>query len=174
MIPSKNLSEAEIRYAMAHTKSCYAAAKFLRVDITTFKKYSSRYKDTATGLTLYEMQKNQGGVGMLKSKLRNTATPGSVGAPVPLQNIFDNKNPNYDRRKLKKRLIKEGIKENMCEVCGYNESRITDNNVPIVLEFMDGDLKNYALGNLRFICFNCYHNQVGNLFKYSGNKPWVY
>ena len=54
-----NISETEIRYAMENTKSNAAAARFLKVSFTTYKKYARMYTDSKSGKTLYELHKNQ-------------------------------------------------------------------------------------------------------------------
>lgn len=65
--------------------------------------------------------------------------------------------------KLKNRLIKEGYKENKCEICGISEW----NGKPIVcqLHHIDGDVTNNELSNLQILCPNC-HSQTDN---YCGN-----
>ena len=66
--------------------------------------------------------------------------------------------------KLKKRLIKEGLKENMCEICGINEWL----NKPISLELdhINGNNMDHRIENLRILCPNC-HSQTAT---YRGRK----
>jgi len=47
--PPMNISESEIRYAMANTQSCAGAARFLKVSYEAFRKYAKLYKDSETG-----------------------------------------------------------------------------------------------------------------------------
>ena len=61
-----DIPESEIRYAMENTKSNAEAARFLKVSFTTYKKYARLYTDRDTGKTLYELHKNQFGVGIPK------------------------------------------------------------------------------------------------------------
>lgn len=67
------------------------------------------------------------------------------------------------RHILKERLLKEGYKRNVCEVCGISEW----NGKPLVMQIhhIDGDTKNNTLDNLMMICPNC-HAQTEN---YRGN-----
>jgi hypothetical protein len=60
---------------------------------------------------------------------------------------------------LKLRLIKDGIKEHKCEICGIAEwcSKPT----PIELDHIDGNRNNNQLENLRIVCPNC-HAQTSN------------
>jgi hypothetical protein len=59
--------------------------------------------------------------------------------------------------RLKKRLIEEGLKEPMCEICHrkqWNGSRI-----PLELDHVNGRRNDHRLGNLRLLCPN-YHAQT--------------
>lgn len=55
---------------------------------------------------------------------------------------------------LKILLIKEGLKENKCEICGISEW----NKLPLVcqLHHIDGDSTNNSLENLQILCPNCH------------------
>ena len=43
--PPMNISESEIKYAMANTQSCAGAARFLKVSYEAFRKYAKLYTD---------------------------------------------------------------------------------------------------------------------------------
>ena len=60
----------------------------------------------------------------------------------------------YSSHKLKKRLIKEGIKEHKCEMCGITEWN--GKPTPIELDHIDGNRYNNTLENLRILCPNCH------------------
>lgn len=60
---------------------------------------------------------------------------------------------------LKRRLLKEGLKERKCECCEgveWNEAPM-----PLELHHEDGDRQNNKLENLTLLCPNC-HAQTGN------------
>jgi len=80
-----------------------------------------------------------------------------------LDSILEGKHPNYPVWKLKKRLLLSGYVEEKCCNCGFEERRITDHKVPLVLDFMDGNRKNHLYDNLRMLCFNCSFLINGNL-----------
>ena len=76
---------------------------------------------------------------------------------IPTNEILEGKHPYYQTLKLKKRLIKEGIKENKCDICEITEW----NGKPISmqLDHIDGNSHNHKLENLRMTCPNC-HSQT--------------
>lgn len=73
--------------------------------------------------------------------------------------------------KLKEKLIKEGIKENKCEICGITEWM----GKPIVcqLHHINGDNSDNRLENLQMLCPNC-HSQTENYCGNSNNKQHYY
>ena len=83
---------------------------------------------------------------------------------IPLDEILAGKHPYYQTLKLKKRLIKEGVKENKCEDCGIDSWM--DKPISIQLDHIDGDSHNHKLDNLRMRCPNC-HSQTPT---YSGKN----
>ena len=56
--------------------------------------------------------------------------------------------------KLKKRLIKEGIKEHRCEKCSRNEWE--GQPIPIELDHINGNNKDNKIEKLRILCPNCH------------------
>lgn len=145
--PPANLTEAQIQFAIANTKSCMAAARFLGVHVNTYKKYAVQYN-------LYYSHKNQTGIGIEKG-LKNRF--------IPMQDIFDNKHPNYHVTILRRRLVNERYLEEKCELCGYSEKRIIDGQIALVVDWKDGNQKNFAQSNLRLICYNCAFNVRGRV-----------
>ena len=85
---------------------------------------------------------------------------------------MEGKYPEYSVHLLKKRLINNADKledfPHECHSCGYNEKRLSDGTIPLILDHMDDDWKNHIKSNLRFLCYNCYHNLRGNL---RGKQP---
>ncbi len=60
--------------------------------------------------------------------------------------------------KLKKRLLKEGLKTARCELCGWAK-RSEDGRVPLELDHINGDRYDNRLENLRILCPNCHSLQ---------------
>lgn len=65
---------------------------------------------------------------------------------------------------LKRRLLKEGIIINKCEIC--NIDKWNGKELTCQLDHIDGDGKNNKLENLRMLCPNC-HSQTET---FSGKK----
>ena len=145
--------QAQIEAAMAATNSNAEAARYLRVSYDTYKKYAKMYvKDD---VSLFEMHKNQSGKGI--SKLNK-----GEGAKYPLQEILEGDHPTYPPSRLKRRILRECIMEEKCSNCGFEEKRITDYTVPLLLDHIDGDTTNHIESNLRLLCYNCYYLMVKN------------
>ena len=76
---------------------------------------------------------------------------------IPLNEIIEGKHPYYQTLKLKKRLLKEGLKENKCDICSITEWN--GKELLIQLDHIDGNSHNHKLENLRMVCPNC-HSQT--------------
>jgi hypothetical protein len=56
--------------------------------------------------------------------------------------------------RLKKRLIEEGLKEPMCEIC--HRKKWNGSRIPLELDHVNGRRNDNRLGNLRLLCPNCH------------------
>lgn len=153
----KYLLESDILEAMKHTLSNEAAARYLGVDKRTYKKYASIYITDDGSKTLYEAHKNPYGKGVHKSRLN------LLNNKYNIEDLLAGKYPNFPIQRLKYKLINEGILKEKCEMCGFEERRITDMKVPLLLAFKDGDKKNWSLENLELLCYNHYFLFCGNI-----------
>lgn len=68
---------------------------------------------------------------------------------------------------LKQKLIRDGIKEAKCEICGLTEW--LGNPIPLELDHIDGNHFNNDFNNIRIICPNCHALQPTNSGKNVGN-----
>jgi len=57
---------------------------------------------------------------------------------------------------LKKRLLREGVKEARCELCGWARARPSDGVIPLELDHINGDKNDNRLENLCVVCPNCH------------------
>ena len=147
--PSKILKKEDIQRAMKMTSSNRAAARYLHVSFTHYKKYAKMYKDDESGSTLYELHKNQAGKGIPKFLSNGGKEP-------PIIDLIEGRVPveHFDPQKIKQRLIFEALIEEKCAYCGFSERRVLDTKVPLVLNHKDGNKKNWNLDNLEFLCYN--------------------
>ena len=147
--PSKILTKEDILRAQKMTRSNMAAARYLHVSYNHYKKYAKMYKDES-GTALLEVHKNQEGKGIPKFAVAGTDN-------IPLLDLLEGRVPieHFDPRKIKARLISEGKLVEICDRCNFSERRITDQKIPVILNFKDGNKKNWHLDNLEFLCYNC-------------------
>ena len=158
------LSESEVRYAINNSTSNRGAAAFLDINPLTWKKYAKMYVDSETGKTLYDLHSNKSGKGLSKIGKRVHLDGNSK---YSLLDILDGKCPDYSSKNFKNRLIKSGLFEEKCALCGFCERRVLDYSIPLLLEWIDEDVTNHKRENLRLLCYNCYYLNVGNIV---GNK----
>ena len=147
--PAKILKKEDIQRAMKMTRSNRAAARYLHVSFTHYKKYAKIYKDEESGSSLFELHKNQAGKGIPKFLSNGGKEP-------PIIDLIEGRVPveHFDPKKIKQRLIFEALIEEKCAYCGFDERRVLDTKVPLVLNHKDGNKKNWHLDNLEFLCYN--------------------
>ena len=138
---SKQPPRSRIMWAVESTPSMLSAARALNMSYNTFRKYAIMY-----GV----FKPNPHGQGIRQSKLTRLSK-------IKLADILDGKYPMLPQIDIMSKLLKSGLKSQECEICGYNSYRPTDMSSPLVLDFLDGDIHNHALNNLRLICYNCFY-----------------
>lgn len=154
----KPLMKSDIERAMGMTKSNRAASRYLHCSYIHYKRYAKLYTDE-NGVPLFDKHKNQSGKGISKF-LPNR------GKEPALKDIIEGRVPidSYTPEKLKNRLIQESYLQECCAKCGFQERRVLDYKVPLILNFKDGNKKNWTLDNLELMCYNHYFLYVGNIF----------
>ena len=146
--PSKIVTKEEILRAQQHTRSNMAAARYLHISYNHYKKYAKMFKNDE-GVTLLEAHKNQAGQGIPKFAISGIDN-------IPLMDVLEGRVPieHFDPRKIKARLLSEAMLVEVCASCGFSERRVTDQKIPVILNFKDGNKKNWHLDNLEFLCYN--------------------
>lgn len=68
--------------------------------------------------------------------------------------VYIETSENIQTNKIRQKLLKDGLKAHMCEICGNTEW----NGFPIPLEIhhKDGNRQNNELDNLQILCPNCH------------------
>ena len=158
MLP-KPLSKEDILRAMKVTLSNKAAARYLHVSYIHYKRFAQNFTDETTGRTLFEMHKNQSGKGIPKfitNRGKEPALLDVIEGRVPIE--------SYTPEKLKRRLVQEGYLYEYCNKCNFSERRVIDYKIPLLLNFKDGNKKNWNIDNVELLCYNCYFLYVGDVF----------
>jgi hypothetical protein len=137
--------QSEIEFAWTQVTSAAAVARYLNIAYPTYLKYAKMYGIHKT---------NQYGHTNKRSRRK-----GAFG----LDEILSGGHPNYNRTKLKYRLIKAGYLEESCSLCGFDKKRMFDNKCPLILIYRDGDNKNINLDNLELRCYNCTYLTTGRV-----------
>ncbi len=75
----------------------------------------------------------------------------------PLEDVMV-KNSSYSRKNLKERLLKNGMLENKCKICGQNEIW-NGHKLVMILDHINGVGNDHRLENLRMLCPNCNSQQ---------------
>jgi len=148
----KPLSKEMIVAAQAKTKSNMAAARYLHVSYQHYKRYAKMYK-------VFEGHKNQSGKGIPKF-LKGT------GKEPALLDIIEGRisAAHFSPAKIKYRLIEEGYLSEQCSMCGFQERRVLDYKMPLLLHFKDNNKSNYTRDNIELLCYNHYFLTVGDIF----------
>ena len=149
-IPGRRLvlTKNKILTAQDNTKSAAEASRWLGVSFNTYKKWAKYYK-------IFDQHLNQEGIGIKKGYGRWIKS---------LDQILDG-TKKYRMRAgyIKKRLLKDKWVEEECSSCGYNEIIIGKESVALRLDYVDGDVTNNTLENLRLLCPNCYLSHNGHM-----------
>jgi len=144
--------------AMAKTNSNKAAARYLNVGYQHWKKFAMLYIDEKTGLSFFDLHKNQAGKGIPKffGGKKEPAILDIIEGRVPVTHFHPDK--------IRARMVNEGLLKDECSLCGYHERRVVDYKAPLLLHFKDGRKTNYRLDNVQLLCYNCYFISVGDVF----------
>ncbi len=158
MPKAKPLTKEMILAAMSQTKSNRAACRYLNVSYIHYKKWAKLY-ESDTHDNLFEQHKNQCGKGIpkfLRGKGKEPALIDIIEGRVDAS--------SFSPDKIKYRLITEGHLLEECAVCKFNERRVNDYKIPLLLNFKDNNKKNYRKENIELLCYNHYFLTVGDIF----------
>jgi hypothetical protein len=141
---AKPLTKEEILDVQKVSISAHDASRKLGVTYPTYKKYARIF-----GIhTLINFPPAKG----VKPK---GCLINPYKGKYPIDDVLQNKWPDFPIHRLKDKLIRSGKKEACCEQCGFKERRITDGKIPLLLNFDDGNKKNHLIENLKILCYNC-------------------
>jgi hypothetical protein len=144
---ARPILESQIKAAQAKSRSAAEAARTLGIAYNTYKKYATLYN-------IFEDLKNPYGIGIeRKENIRNTK--------YHIEDLIAGKHLRYPLHKFKNKLFNSGYIPRVCGSCGFSEERITDGKMPLLIDFIDGNLNNRVLDNIRPLCYNCFFLLVG-------------
>ena len=138
--------------AQSKTMSNMGAARYLHVSYQHYKRYAKLYG-------LFESHKNQSGKGIpkfLKSKGKEPALLDIIEGRISAA--------HFTPAKIKYRLIEAGYLLEQCSMCGFQERRVLDYKMPLLLHFKDNNKSNYSKENIELLCYNHYFLTVGDIF----------
>jgi hypothetical protein len=145
---AKPLLESQIKAAQEKSKSAFEAARTLGVSYNTYKKYAKLYG-------IFEDLKNPFGVGIQRNV-------GIRNIKYNIEDLINGKHLKYPLHKFKNKLFASGYVPKVCSSCGFSEERISDGRMPLLIDFLDGNLNNRVLDNIRPLCYNCFFLLVGD------------
>ena len=144
---ARPILESQIKAAQEKSRSAFEAARTLGISYNTYKKYAKLYG-------IFEDLKNPFGVGIeRKVGIRNIK--------YNIEDLINGKHVHYPLHKFKNKLFDSGYLPKVCGSCGFSEERITDGKMPLLIDFLDGNLNNRKLDNIRPLCYNCFFLLVG-------------
>jgi hypothetical protein len=139
--------ESQIKAAQSKSRSAFEAARTLGISYNTYKKYAKLYG-------IFEDLKNPYGIGIERAKrIKNKK--------YHIDDLIAGKHLKYPLFKFKNKLFDSGYLPKVCSSCGFSEERVTDSKMPLLIDFLDGNLNNRKLENIRALCYNCFFLLVG-------------
>jgi hypothetical protein len=158
----KPLTKEQILLAMKMTKSNKAAARYLNCSYIHYKTWAKRYHEVEGGRSLFEAHKNQAGKGIPKF----LAGDPNRKSKWDVVDVVEGRiaATHFKPEEIKRKMIDEGYLKEECAMCGFHERRVNDYKIPLILNFKDNNPNHYNLGNIRFLCYNCYFLNIGEIF----------
>jgi hypothetical protein len=159
---AKIYTKEDLLRAMKVTKSVRAAARYLNCSYQHIKPYFKSFRvddNDPNSPTLFDVHKNQVGKGIPKFLKHHGRDP-------DLKKILNGElyTESFSIDKFKRRLIQEAILAEECSCCGFNEQRVSDYRVPLLINFKNGNKRDWKQENIEFLCYNCYYLTIGDIF----------
>jgi predicted RNA-binding Zn-ribbon protein involved in translation (DUF1610 family) len=148
----RNRSFTDEQFIEAVKTSTSIAQVLRKLSLSAF---GSHYRATKILIEKLKLDTNHfTGQGYLKGRTHNW------GKKLPLEDILVKQSMHSNISNIKRRLIKEGIKEYKCVECGIS-NEWNGKQLKLQLDHINGDNRDHRKENLRFLCPNC-HSQTLN------------
>jgi hypothetical protein len=170
------LYEHEIKHVVFNVPNINSnrdGCRYINVSYPRWKKYAQLYINKEEGLSYFQILLNRsnklkgGRVKILRQLHRKKKWDEWY-----VKSIVEKLNNNtlniklYSHKRLKEFLIDNEILPNKCACCGYQEKNLISGKVPLLIDHINNDYKDFKIDNLQLLCFNCYYQLVGPLLDY--------
>lgn len=156
----RGLTQSQVENVIERTMNNSQAAEYLKISRHTWKRYASMYYHKVhTDMTLYEYHRD---LSHKEKGIPKYVTNNRKGK-YKLEDILAGKHPEYRVNNLKKRLLHNNVFPECCNHCGYDERRLSDYSIPLLLHYKDNNLTNHRKENLEFLCYNCFYIMVDTI-----------
>lgn len=158
----KIYTKEQLLVSMKMTKSVRAASRYLGCSYQHLKPYMKMYRindEDPNSPTLFDTHKNQKGEGIPKFLKMHKKDP-DLGRLLSGELYTE----SYSIDKFKRRLLQEAVLAEECSCCGFNEKRVSDYRVPLLLNFKNNNKRDWTKPNIEFLCYNCYFLTIGEIF----------
>lgn len=148
----KPLTRNDVLEAQKYTVNNAAAARHLGVSYKHYRMYARLYG-------IFNSHKGGSRKGM------PGGNHGGINKKVLEQIIKGNlSHANFKLNVLKYKLVEYNFLKPKCNVCGFGERRITDNKLPLLLNYKNNNSNDWSISNLEFMCYNHFFLLVGDVF----------
>jgi hypothetical protein len=157
----KNQTEAAFELGLSKGTVCYHVRQ---LGIEGDPRFRCRYdweeiqRAYDSGMTMHECQRRFGFSTAAWHDARKRGVLETRPTSIPIDELLVAGRPR-NRGHIRSRLLREGLKEERCEVCGLVEWQ--GEPLRVTLHHVNGDPYDNRLGNLSFLCPNC-HSQTPN------------
>jgi len=173
IIPLLEHEISHICFNVPNILSNRAAAEYLNVSFKRWKKYASLYINKESNKSYFQLLLDRSNKlkGNRLLRLKELHRKKNWDAWY-VNNIINKLNNNdldikiYTHKRLKEFLISNNLLLARCACCGYAEKNLVTNKVPLLIDHINNDWKDFKVDNMQLLCFNCFFQLVGSPLKY--------
>lgn len=185
---NRPILEPHVKYVYNNhdIRSNYQASIYLNVSRLKWKKYAMLYIEPESKLSYFELFKRRAfedraiRAKKLFLELRNRKVKASHHIRYINKLNTNTLGKRFKVSTIKRNLIEHGILKEECACCGFSEKSIAkndliNNKVPLLLDHINEDYKDFRVANLQLLCLNCFFILVGNpIMIYQKYSDYIY